>query len=50
MVVTWKIRTNDELNNLIRNKNMVNYIEAQKFSWFWPCTPTDRGQGGQKII
>jgi hypothetical protein len=42
-------RTNDELSNLIRNKNMVNCIEAQKFSWFWPCTPTDRGQGGQKM-
>jgi hypothetical protein len=34
MVVTWRIRTSDELNNFIRNKNMINYIEAQKFSWF----------------
>jgi len=34
MVVTWRIRTNYELNNLIRNKNMINYIEAQKFRWF----------------
>jgi hypothetical protein len=34
MVVTWRIRTNYELNNLIRNKNMIYYIEAQKFRWF----------------
>ena len=44
MVVTWKISTNDELNNLVKNKNMINYIEAQKFSWFGHVrTPTDRG-------
>jgi len=25
---TWKIKTKDKLNNLIRNKNIINYIEA----------------------
>ena len=29
---TWKIRTNDEVSSLIRNKNMINYVEAQKCS------------------
>jgi len=28
------IKTNDELNNLIRNKKIINYITAQKLSWF----------------
>jgi len=31
---TWRINTNDELNNLIRNKNIINYIKAQRLSWF----------------
>jgi hypothetical protein len=31
---TWIIKTNDELNNLIRNKNIINYIEAQRLSCF----------------
>jgi len=30
---TWIITT-DELNNLIRNKNVINYIKAQRLSWF----------------
>jgi hypothetical protein len=25
---------NEELNNLIRNKNLINYIKAQGLSWF----------------
>ena len=31
---TWKIETSDELNNLIRNNNIINYIKAQMLSWF----------------
>jgi hypothetical protein len=27
---TWKIKTHDELNNTIRNKNIINYIKAQR--------------------
>jgi hypothetical protein len=30
---TWRIKT-DELNNLIRNKNMINYVKTQNLSWF----------------
>ena len=30
---TWRIKTNDELNNLIRN-NIINYIKSQRLSWF----------------
>jgi hypothetical protein len=31
---TWRIKTNDELNNLIRNNNISFYIKAQRLSWF----------------
>jgi len=27
---TWRIRTHDELNNIIRNKNIINYIKDQR--------------------
>jgi hypothetical protein len=31
---TWRIKTNDELDKLIRQKNIINYIKAQRLSWF----------------
>jgi hypothetical protein len=31
---TWRIKTNDELEKLIRYKNIINYIKAQRLSWF----------------
>jgi hypothetical protein len=31
---TWRIKTNDELDELIRHKNIINYIRAQRLSWF----------------
>jgi hypothetical protein len=31
---TWKIETSDEFNNLIRNKNIINCIKAQRLSRF----------------
>jgi hypothetical protein len=30
---TWKIK-NDELDKVIRHKNIINYIKAQRLSWF----------------
>ena len=30
----WRIKTNDELDELIRHKNIINHIEAQRLSWF----------------
>jgi len=31
---TWRIKTNDELDELIRHKNTINHIKAQRLSWF----------------
>ena len=31
---TYAIKTNDELGNLVRNKNIINYIKTQRISWF----------------
>jgi len=30
----WRIKTNEELHKLIKHKNSVNYIKAQRLSWF----------------
>jgi len=31
---TWKIKTNYELDKLITYKTIINYIKAQRLSWF----------------
>jgi hypothetical protein len=31
---TWRMRTNDELGELIRHKNITNHIKAKRLSWF----------------
>jgi hypothetical protein len=31
---TWRIKTNDELNEFIRHKNIINHIKAQRLSLF----------------
>jgi hypothetical protein len=30
----WRIKTNEELDKLIKHKIIVNYIKAQRLSWF----------------
>ena len=30
----WRIKTNYELDELIRHKNIINHIKAQRLSWF----------------
>ena len=30
----WRIKANEELDKLIEHKNIVNYIKAQRLSWF----------------
>jgi len=31
---TWRIKTNDKFDELIRHKNIINHIKAQRLSWF----------------
>jgi hypothetical protein len=31
---TWRIESNEELNRLTGNKNIINYIKAQRLAWF----------------
>jgi hypothetical protein len=31
---TMRIKTNEEIDKLIKHKNIVNYIKAQRISWF----------------
>ena len=30
----WRVKTNEELDKLIKHKNIINYIKAQRLSWF----------------
>jgi hypothetical protein len=30
----WRVKTNEELDKLIKLKNVINYIKAQRLSWF----------------
>jgi len=30
----WRIKANEELDKPIKQKNIVNYIKAQRLSWF----------------
>jgi len=31
---TWRIKTNGELDELLRHKNIINHIKEQRLSWF----------------
>ena len=31
---TWRIKTNEELKRLTDNKNIINYIKAERLAWF----------------
>ena len=30
----WRIKTNKELDELIKHRNIINYVKAQKLIWF----------------
>jgi hypothetical protein len=30
----WRIETNRELDELIKHRNIINYVKAQRLSWF----------------
>jgi hypothetical protein len=31
---SWTVKTNEELDKLIKHKNIINHIKAQRLSWF----------------
>jgi len=31
---SWKIKTNTELDKLIQHRNIINYVKAQRLSWY----------------
>ena len=30
----WRIKTNKEFDELIKHRNVINYVKAQRLSWF----------------
>jgi hypothetical protein len=30
----WRVETNEELDKMIKHKNIINYIKAQRLIWF----------------
>jgi hypothetical protein len=30
----WRIKTNIELDELIKHRNIINYVKAQRLTWF----------------
>ena len=30
----WRIKTNKEMDELIKHRNTINYVKAQRLSWF----------------
>jgi len=30
----WRVKTNEKLDKLIKHKNIINHIKAQRLSWF----------------
>jgi hypothetical protein len=30
----WRITTNKELDELIKHRNIINYVQSQRLSWF----------------
>jgi len=46
---TWRIKTNHELDELMRHKNIINHIKVQTLSWFWPLTSNVGRENGKKV-
>jgi hypothetical protein len=47
---TWSIKTNDKLNQLIRRKNIINRIKAQRLNWFGHLHQMPGRENGKKSI
>ena len=44
----WRIKTNDELDELIRHKNTINHTKSQRLiKLVWPFTSNARRENGK---
>jgi hypothetical protein len=46
---SWRIKTNEELNKLIKYKNIVNHIKAQILGWFGHVYRMENDRLGKRI-
>ena len=47
---SWKIKNNEELDNLIKHENTVNCMKAQRLSWFGHIQRMPEARATKKII
>ena len=47
---TWRIKSNEELDKLIKHENIVNYIQAKKLSWFGHIQRIPEARAAKKIF
>jgi hypothetical protein len=47
---TWRIKSNEELDKLIQHENIVNYVKAQKLSWFGHIQRMPEARATKKIF
>jgi hypothetical protein len=46
---TWRIKTNSELNKLIKNQTIINFIKAQRLSWLGHIHRMDSDRTVKKV-
>ena len=46
----WRIKNNEELDKLIKHENIVNYIKAQRLSWFGHTQRMPEARAARKIF
>jgi len=47
---TRRIKNDEELDKLIKHENIVNYIKAQRLSWFGPIQRMPEARAAKKIF
>jgi len=47
---TWRIKSNEELGKLIKHENIVDYIKAQRLSWFGHIQRMPETGAAKKIL
>jgi hypothetical protein len=46
----WRVKTSEELDKLIKYKNIINYVKAQRLSWFGHVQRMPDTRTGKKIF